>query len=136
MNIEESLIRLLQNDATLVSHTSSRVYFTYAPEDADYPLIVLQKISAVREQAFIHNPDICHSRFQISVYAEEYPTLKTISERINSTGVLLDFTGKLYDATSGPQVDYTEYLNEVELITDPILGLYGVALDWQISSHE
>jgi hypothetical protein len=136
MNIEESLLRLLQNDSTLVSYTSSRIYFAYAPEDADYPLIVLQKISAVREQAFIHNPDICHSRFQISVYAEEYPTLKTISERINSTGVLLDFTGRLYDETSGAQVDYTEYLNEAELIIDPIIGLYGVALDWQISSHE
>jgi hypothetical protein len=136
MNIEESLIRLLQNDSVLSNYTSNRVYFIYAPENANYPLIILQKISAIREHAFIHDPNLSHSRFQITAYTTDYPVLKIISEQINSTGVLKDFTGRLYDETSGAQVDYTEYLNEVEINIDPILGLYGVALDWMVSSHE
>lgn len=136
MNIEESLIRLLQNDATLAGYTSNRVYFITAPEDADYPLMILRKITAVREEAFIHDPRIVHNRFQITVYSTDYPQMRTICERINTTGVLRDFTGKLYDGTSGAQVDYTEFSNETELIIDPILELKGTALDWLISSHE
>jgi hypothetical protein len=136
MNIEESLLRLLKSDTTLATYTSNRIYYVHAPEDANYPLIILQKMSATRETAFIHDPRIAHGRFQISIYSTDYPQMKTIGERINSTGVLRDFTGKLYDGTSGAQVDYTAFLNEVDLLIDPILELYGTAQDWQISSHE
>lgn len=134
MNVEESLIRYLQSDTTLASYLGNRIYFINMPPNVQYPAMTIQKISCIRDQAYVHNPKTANAWFQFTVITESYPQLKTITERINSTGVLLDFVGVM--GTSGVKIDYTEFSNENEINIDPSLKLYGSALDWKIYYHE
>jgi hypothetical protein len=134
LNIEESLIRHLLSDGTLTGYVNNRIYFNTFPIDCGYPAIAIQKISSVRQTAFNTDPGLASSRFQFTIYDSDYPELKLISQRINTTSVLKDFVGIL--GTSGSQVDCTEYINEIELEVDPSYSLYGMACDWLIHYHE
>ena len=134
MTIEESLMRYLKSKTAITDLVGNKIYFLRAPVNTTAPYLIMQKISAPREQAFISNPGLVISRIQLTAVDYDYPGVKSIISALNTTSVLRDFTGIM--GTSGAQVDYTEFANEVDIEIDPSLNLYGVAADWIISYHE
>lgn len=137
MLVEQGLMTYLKSKTQLTSLVGDRINFMVAPENALLPYLTIQKISSFREQAFNHNPGIVYASFQFNAFSNKYSEVKNIIAVLNTTDLLLDFTGNM----SGVQVDYTEFANEFDIYTGAQsqgggLKWFGVAAEWFIYYHE
>ena len=126
MTIEQAVYTKLNESPSLAS---GRIYPVVAPQGADFPYIVYEKISGVRQQ---HLDSVSHHarpRFRIHTYAKTYAEVKTIT---NSMRERLDqFRGTV----SGVVIKATTIENEVDSFEEDN-RIYHTALDFFISHYE
>lgn len=128
MTIEAALFYKLSHDSGVTSLIAKRIYPVIAPENTKLPYAVYQKIS---------NPQMHNSgtdlngyspRFQITTYADNYDTVKSVSAAIVTA--IKDSKG-LWGGESGLNIQRCFWENETEIF-DEISKSYGIALDFII----
>lgn len=140
MLIEQALLTHLKTQTAITDLVGNRINFLIAPENALLPYMTIKRVSSSREQTYGANPGIVYSSFQFSVFSNKYSEVKSIIAALNTTGVLLDYTGVM-GGVGGVQVDYTEFANEFDIQTAELsqgggLQYFGVAAEWFIYYHE
>lgn len=63
---------------------ANRVYPTLAPEDAPYPRIVYQQISAVRMHAMGQDGPLVRVRMQVSAWGKTYADTQTLAAEVRA----------------------------------------------------
>ena len=80
MSIETTLYNALQNDATLTTLLSSRIYPQVAPDNAAVPYITYQVIVGTAFNLIAGAPDSERKVIQVNCISNSYSNAKAISE--------------------------------------------------------
>ena len=138
MYFEEALYTHLSSTAsstglmTLVSSSDPRIYPLNMPQMVTYPAVVFQKISAQREPTMNADCGIVFATLQVDCYSTSYAVAKRLAKEVHTK--LKNYTGVM-GGTSGVQVDYTEYQQEMDDYIDAI-KTYRVIQEFEIAYHE
>jgi len=79
--IENRVYSRLANSSDVTAVTS-RVFWGYLPETFTLPAVTIQRISGIREHAMSVDPDMTHSRFQVTAWADTPEDVTTLSAAI------------------------------------------------------
>lgn len=94
MYIEEALIDMLLDDATLTMLIGDRVYPEETPQEVDLrtqPSIIYQKISDIKSHSLTNKITLENPSFQFTCFAATKSVAREISEAVKR--VFSDFTG-------------------------------------------
>lgn len=78
--IEDALAYHVANDATLTPSLGNRFYPNQAPQKAQMPYGIYQRIDTIRESHLRGYTGLAHPRFQIDWYGRDYDQLRTIAD--------------------------------------------------------
>jgi hypothetical protein len=70
------------DDATLVALIGARCYRSGAPEGADFPYVVINRISTDRPFVQSGSSGLVKVREQIDCYAETYPVVQSVADAV------------------------------------------------------
>lgn len=130
--IENRIYGRLAN-STEITGITSNIYWGYLPETFSYPAVVISRISGVREHCMGSDPDLTHSRFQVTAWADEPEDVTTLATAIKAT---LD---RWSSSTDFPYVLESLRDNEVPAYEETDAGAYrtcGVHIDYIVHHRE
>ena len=81
-SIDSALYTRLSGFAGLAALVSTRIYPPLAPQNATYPLVTYQQISAIRPYAMGTQIGLVQARFQLDSWAETSPGARAVSEQV------------------------------------------------------
>lgn len=87
------------------------IYFNRAPQDVNQPYIVISKISGLRVHSHDGSSELANPQFQLSIFANNYGTAKSIAAAIQTA--LQGYTGTM-GGDGGVAVGHAIYQNEYE----------------------
>ena len=137
MNIKQAIENQLKATLGLTALVGPNIYWREFPQGFSGKGICINKISAPRETAMVADPGIVYARFQFTAMGTTEKEPDDVLTQV--AGVLQNFVGIMgtLGASTGVQVDYTEYVNENEIPSDPnITGMFLNGADWYIYYHE
>jgi hypothetical protein len=126
---------LLAQTALITAIGGKRIYYVRA-KDATAPYIAFQKIGAPRLHSNAGSDGIASARFQFSIFASTYITIKSIAEALQAA--LQGYSGTMGAAgeEAGVRVMLITYDDETDLDPGDGTGLYGVACDYIVRHKE
>ncbi len=111
MVIEEALYSHLAADAGVSALVGDRIYPTLAPQEAELPYLVYQRVSGPRVRSHGGPSGLAHPRFQITGAAETYPSLRAV---MNAVRAALDGFKGTMGGTGGVEVGGAFVENELD----------------------
>lgn len=130
MVIEEGLYAHLSGLAGLTALISNRIYPLKAPQDAIYPLVVIQRVSGPRVYSHDGASGLAYPRFQISSWGRSAAEAKAVANQVR-----IGMNG--FKGTMGDDVEVDACFLATELDRyDPETERYGTLLDFIIWHHE
>jgi hypothetical protein len=128
--IDESLYTLLKANTGVHAIVADRIYALEAPQEADLPCLVYEKVSATGRELY-HNgvTNHCDVRFQITCIGDTPLKAKT------AAAAVVKATHGYRGSIGGHVINFCRVENEVDLI-DEATQNYVVAVDVMISHKE
>jgi len=134
MSIKTALYDLLSGSTAVKALTSTRIYPMVAPDSADKPFIVYQRITAEHAHHLADPGGLVSSTFQISIYASSSLSSWNVAEAVRN---LLD---GYINASGTPVIQSIALQNEIddyEAPTDASQGgVFSVKQDYGIWYEE
>jgi len=130
--VENRVYTRLAN-STHISPVTSNIFPGYLPEEFSLPAVTVQRISGIREHAMSADPDMTHSRFQVTAWADTPEDVTTLATAIKAT---LD---RWSSSTDYPVVLETLRENETPAYEETDDGAYrtcGVHIDFMVHHRE
>jgi hypothetical protein len=132
MIIEQALLTYLLTQGGLTAITSTRIYYSRAPQDVTEPYIVFFKVSSPRSHSYGGSSHLAESRFQFSIFADTYKETKDIAVQLQAS---LDCKTGNIGTAPGVDIGASFYDNETDLY-EPETGLFHCALDFRILHYD
>lgn len=120
--VETILYARLSGYSGLTALVGDRIHPVILPEGVTYPAVTYQRISTYpRDSSMSVDNGLVRARFQISIWADTYASVKSVKEQVR--GALQRYT------TTGLQGSYL--VSENDLYDEDALK-YGVAIDFEL----
>lgn len=132
MVIEEALAAHILADADITALIGDRIYPNVAPQDAELPLLVYQRISSPRVRSQSGPSGLAHPRFQIRAKAASYSEARDLAGKVR---VSLDGFAGTMGGGGGVSVGATFLDNERDAYEDA-LKAHSVPMDFIIWHRE
>ena len=130
--VENRVYTRLANYAGITALTNN-IFWGYLPESFSLPALVVSRISGVREHCMGSDPDLTHSRFQVTAWADTPEDVTSLAVQVKAA---LD---RWSSSTDYPVVLETFRDNEVPAYEETDAGAYrtcGVHLDFIVHHRE
>lgn len=132
MIIEEALFFHLTVDPDVSALVGTRVYPLVAPQDADLPLLVYQRISTPRVRSHSGPSGLAYPRFQITARATSVSQLRDLANKVR---IALDGFKGVMGGGSGVNVGASFQENERDVYGETTKE-YSVQMDFTIWHRE
>jgi hypothetical protein len=132
MIIEEALFAHLTSDSDVSALVGTRVYPLVAPQDAELPLLVYQRISTPRVRSQSGPSGLAHPRFQITARATSVSQLRDLANKVR---IALDGFKGVMGGASGVNVGAIFQDNERDGYGETTME-YSVQMDFIIWHRE
>lgn len=130
MNIDEALIAYLKSQTGLEAIVNSRIFFEILPQGTEYPAVVIQKISDVKDHYLMGQCELERPMYQFSSLGITKASARSVSDQLKAA--LCDFQGTM----SGIIIQKIELVNEISSLdktSDGILKVYYDDLEFEVN---
>lgn len=127
--LEEAIPARLAAVGGVTALVGNRVYPLRAPQNAQRPFVVFQRISAPRVSAFGSDSGIARPRFQVTSWGETYASAKAVATAVRQA--LQRYRGTVL----GVEILDCFVDTDQDLVDDEV-KLFGVATDFFIPHRE
>lgn len=128
-HLEAALYTRLAGFAGLAALVAARIYPLVAPENAERPFVVFQRVSTPRASAMGSDPGLALPRLQITSWADDPLEAKDVKEQVRAA--LQRWRGTV----AGVEVQDSYILDERDRY-DEQTRLFGIDLDVRIPHRE
>lgn len=119
------IYHILNNNAAVTAIVSNRIFPQVAKQGAEFPAIIYSRETAIPENSKDGAGDIDYQRYEIKMYAAQYPVLETLVEAVRAA---LDFASGTYN---GVQVDSCSFITSRDAFSED-QTLYGRLAEYQL----
>lgn len=126
MSLESDIRTYMKTRTAITDIVGSRIYFQKLPQEAEFPLLVSNRISTTRTYSHSGDSNMTTPRIQYSCFAETYAAAKDLAEQIVS-----EMSG--FKGTAGSSTIYSSFVeNELDML-DPESKLYFIPVDLMVT---
>lgn len=129
-SVEERLFSRLSGHVGLSALVGTRVYPVVAPQSPTYPLVLVQRVSGVREHAMGADPGTSHSRFQVKSVGATYSSAHATSVQVRAA------LQRWMPTTGTPEVHDVMIDNEIHLYEAEGNGAHHIVQDFMVHHEE
>lgn len=128
MSVETVLFDRMTTHSGLSALTNARCYPLTLPQNATLPALSYFRVSTVRHSAMGSDCGLVTARFQVSVWADSFSSVRAVANQVRSAL-------QRWSTTSGTVIQDIFYLNETDLHEPQVEG-YHTACDFEVHYEE